>query len=186
MSKINDKIFSAGVAILLNALLVYALIKLIADDPVSALPERRVQLVWVMPPGIAPMPAPPTQPRRESAVTKPQSSKTAAPVPTSIETPPQAAEPYLQQADDRWLSTHLPATASDELTFRKDPMKRPAQDVTAAPVRLQVRFTDSSFGGLMQRMTKRNICAELKNQLRSGSGSADTILTTMKHYGCAS
>ena len=54
----------------------------------------------------------------------------------------------------------------------------------ASPERMGLTFMDRSIGGVLQRMTKNNICGELRLSLLSVEGSADAILRTMRAYGC--
>ena len=74
--------------------------------------------------------------------------------------------------------------APEPISLQRNPLERLTPLAEAPPDRLNLRFTDRSFGGVVQRMTKSSICRELRNSLASQQGDKEAIINTMKQQGC--
>ena len=79
------------------------------------------------------------------------------------------------------LDLRLPEPA---MRFEPTPLARRGPAIEAYQDRMTLRFSDRSFGGKMQRMTKRSICGDLRSALNSGEGT-DGVLEAMREHGCA-
>ena len=70
-----------------------------------------------------------------------------------------------------------------EISFERDPLAK-HDPLEATPTRMKVTILDRSFFGNLQRMTKAQICKDLRMALSKAVGDATTIMTTMQKEGC--
>ena len=70
-----------------------------------------------------------------------------------------------------------------KISFNRGPLHQ-QERFDATPDRMNLTMIDASLGGMLQRMTKAQICKELRSALAKTSGDATTIMATMKEQGC--
>ena len=75
------------------------------------------------------------------------------------------------------------AAPESTISFERDPLAK-KELLEATPTRMKVTIIDRSFFGMLQRMTKAQICKELRSALAKTTGDATTILQTMGREGC--
>lgn len=124
-------------------------------------------------------PTPPTVRRTGSRATPTQASKAPA-----LESP-QAADSDSAGSPDGTTGRPLDLSIRDAaMSFERKPLARQEARISEAPIRTPLAFTDRSFGGMMQRMTRQSICRELRAALSSSPQSASSVMASMREQGC--
>ena len=98
----------------------------------------------------------------------------------------EAADIKAQESNrsDAHVSRQLILSAPESaISFEHNPMAK-HEKLEATPTRMKVTIIDRSFFGVLQRMTKAQICKDLRMALSKAVGDATTIMTTMQKEGC--
>lgn len=167
------------------------------DGPTGIVASTRddaLQVTWIERP---PENVPATMnPPRESSPARAISTISARRSPL-----PRAVEATATEATTRERDAPLPLVAGDDAwsespertprlrdvdpsAFRRDPLARRDTTFEPAPARMEAAIRDRSFGGWMQRATKKRICGDLTAQLRRAPESAEAVIASMRRHGC--
>lgn len=196
MRQFADKILAAVVAISFN---VAAIWFLASEMQRSRYAEgvgvnSAIQVVWIRRPSVAKRDQP--QPvvvgfikRRAGAASSKRPSTQRSQNLTVVDvSPTKTSTTTLQVAgDDHWdpetfpMKGRFPAAGP---LFLRNPLARHPEPLEATQNRMNLAFRDRSFGGALQRMSRKNMCGDLRHALATDSTSAESILRTMKKYGC--
>lgn len=65
-----------------------------------------------------------------------------------------------------------------------NPFERPQGKLPPIGTELNLKFVDRSLGGALQRMSRNGACRQLRMALASQTASFESILATMRRYGC--
>lgn len=191
MWRFTDKLLAAFVAILINA----AAFWLFASGVPHSLSATNTdestatRLVWLARPSAGKAPPRVTVTKRSATGTQKSIRRQRTQRPTAVDLSPAATSTSVLDVvgDDQWApiafgaATESPATSS---LFLRDPLKRRPDRMEASQNRLNLTFRDRSFGGVLKRMTQRDICGDLRRGLVSNPTSAEVTLATMRKYGC--
>lgn len=67
-----------------------------------------------------------------------------------------------------------------------NPFDRSERKSLPTGTEFNLKFADRSLGGALQRMSRNGACRQLRMALASQSASVESILATMRRYGCGS
>lgn len=180
------RVAAAFVAVLVNVAVVLFLVTW-RDGTRSLAPViSATQLVWVtrndpvpavrpdVPIPVIPVPTPPSPQSRQRS--EPESA-------TPVQQDAAKEQSHAFQSVPA-LPSPVSRDAMQRESFRRDAFTASPPDPTVRGDRMALRFQDRSIGGRLQEMTRRGICGDLRKALLSGSGSAETILASMRERGC--
>lgn len=180
----GEQLVAASVAIALNAAGVWFLARHTGSDlPAEVEEDHVIQLVFLE-----------REPEPVSALEQlPAATTKQARLRPTLAQPSKLTATELQPAADPNSSGDPASTAGRPLnlsvpdapiSFARNPVARQEAPIATAPSRMQLVFTDRSFGGMMQRMTKASICGELRKALSASPASAASIIASMERYDC--
>lgn len=176
-----EQLIAATVALMLNAAAVWFLARYTVLPPSPVAEEEITQVVFIE-----------RVPKRVPTVMElPEAKRSSARLPPMAAKPPGGARPLqvtMVSHDDEMVSTKgrpldLSVTDNQPISFERDPLARRVPSVES-PQRSRFVFTERSFGGVMQRMTKASICRDLRAVLNASPANADQLIAEMKSYGC--
>ncbi len=187
MRRFTDQFVAVFVAVLINAALFWVLANGVQHSLTATDTDERavMQVVWLTRPSVGQAP-PRVMVAKRSATSAPENRRRQQAQRPTVESPQTTTSTSVLDVvgDDQWTPNALGgATESpDTSLFVRDPLKRRPARMEASQDRLHLTFTDRSFGGVLKRMTQRDICGELRRSL--DSTSAEAALASMRKYGC--
>ena len=137
------------------------------------------------PPEVEPRPAqvqPQASHKRQRARQIPADSRDAA---NGTDAPPGIAGPGDKPPIDAAIMTRTPAgDGIDSDTFRPSPWIRKKSGTFSPNDRLGIVVQDTSLGGRLQAMTRRQICKELQAALSAAPVHSASIIESLEAHGC--
>lgn len=153
--------------------------------------ERVLEVFWIERPHTPPSsPAPARAVTLDLAATPAAKRRVASPsVPAFPISAPVTTAQVPVVTDDVWEAVSSRALSDDASTidqsaFRRDPLARRDTTFDPPPAPLEDAIQDRSFGGWMQRASKKQVCGALRAQLSRAPESTYTIIESMRRRGC--
>jgi hypothetical protein len=196
MQQSTDKILATAVAVLLNVAAAWFLGSEMQRSRYTehVAVNSALQVVWIRRPSVAKVDRPQPEVARsikksaDAASSKRRSSRHSQNLAVlDVSTTKTSTAIISVSGDDQWGPANLPAKAMVPAAgqlFLNNPLAHHSGPLEATQNRMNLVFRDGSFGGTLQRISKQQMCGDLRRTLATDSSSAESILRTMKKYDC--